>query len=267
MTRPPTVPRRLLAALATFATALTLGLATTAATPAAEPARAATPVHGDGDVILNLFQWTWDSVAAECTNVIGPAGFGYVQVSPPTEHIRGTQWWTSYQPVSYRIESKLGTRAEFRNMVAACDAAGVGVIADAVVNHMAGAGQSGTGVAGTAYSDDNFTGTYGAQDFNDCRRNIADYTNRYEVQNCRLVALQDLQCHRLRLRARQARRVLRRPGLPRGRRVPDRRREAHPGVGPRGDQEPDEQLERVLGARGDRRCRRADPAVRVPGQR
>ncbi|WP_419704911.1 alpha-amylase [Promicromonospora sp. NFX87] len=192
MMRRPNAPRRLLATLTTFAAALTLGLVATTATPAVEPARAATPAHGDGDVILNMFQWTWDSVAAECTNVVGPAGFGYVQVSPPMEHVRGSQWWTSYQPVSYRIESKLGTRAEFANMVAACDAAGVGVIADAVVNHMAGAGRSGTGVAGTAYSDDNFTGTYGYQDFNDCRTDISDYTNRYQVQNCRLVALQDL---------------------------------------------------------------------------
>lgn len=190
MTRHPNVPRRLLATLTTFATALALGLVATA--PAAERADAATPPHGDGDVILNLFQWTWDSVAAECEDVIGPAGFGYVQVSPPMEHIRGTQWWTSYQPVSYRVESKLGTRAEFANMVAACDAAGVGVIADAVVNHMAGAGRSGTGVAGTQFSDDHFAGTYGAADFNDCRTDISNYGDRYQVQNCRLVSLQDL---------------------------------------------------------------------------
>ncbi len=75
-------------------------------------------------MILNLFQWTWDSVAAECTSTIGPAGFGYVQVSPPQEHIQGTAWWTSYQPVSYKLESKLGTRAEFQRMVSTCKAAG-----------------------------------------------------------------------------------------------------------------------------------------------
>ncbi|WP_369370307.1 alpha-amylase family protein [Promicromonospora sp. Populi] len=190
MMRHPNVPRRLFATLTTFATALTLGLVAVAAAPTVERADAATPPHGDGDVILNMFQWTWDSVAAECANTIGPAGFGYVQVSPPMEHVRGSQWWTSYQPVSYRIESKLGTRAEFANMVAACDAVGVGVIADAVVNHMAAG--SGTGVAGSTYGQDSFPGTYSAPDFNDCRTNIADYTNRYEVQNCRLVSLQDL---------------------------------------------------------------------------
>ena len=30
-------------------------------------------------VIIQMFEWTWDSVAAECTNFIGPAGYGFVQ--------------------------------------------------------------------------------------------------------------------------------------------------------------------------------------------
>ncbi|WP_262424917.1 alpha-amylase family glycosyl hydrolase [Brachybacterium sp. Z12] len=114
------------------------------------PSGGATSENGRGDAILNLFQWTWDSVAAECTSTIGPAGFGYVQVSPPQETIQGTAWWTSYQPVSYKIEGKLGTRAEFAAMVETCDAAGVEVIVDAVINHTTGAdGGSGTGTAGT----------------------------------------------------------------------------------------------------------------------
>lgn len=168
---------------------------------AAGPTGAAPPVpqpvvpsaNGRGDVILNLFQWTWDAVARECTSTIGPAGFGYVQVSPPQEHVTGAQWWTSYQPVSYRIESKLGTRDEFRAMVATCRAAGVGVVADAVLNHTTGADRgSGTGVAGSSFGVDSFPGIYGAADFNDCRSNISNYGDRYQVQNCRLVSLQDL---------------------------------------------------------------------------
>jgi len=31
------------------------------------------------DVIIQMFQWNWDSIAAECTNFIGPAGYGFVQ--------------------------------------------------------------------------------------------------------------------------------------------------------------------------------------------
>ena len=148
---------------------------------------------GGGDVIANMFQWTWNSVAEECTGSLGPAGYGYVQVSPPQENIQGTEWWTSYQPVSYQIESKLGTRAEFAAMVETCRTAGVGVVADAVINHMTGANNgSGTGVAGSSFGIDDFPGLYGADDFNDCREDISDYGDRDEVQNCRLVSLQDL---------------------------------------------------------------------------
>jgi alpha-amylase len=187
--------RRAVAGLA----AMTLGASgmLAAAVPATATAPTPSPVvtspNGRGNVVLNLFQWTWDSVAAECTSTIGPAGFGYVQVSPPQEHVQGAAWWTSYQPVSYRIESKLGTRAEFQQMVATCRAAGVGVIADAVINHTTGADLgSGTGVAGSSFGVDSFPGIYGYADFNDCRTNIASYQDRYQVQNCRLVSLQDL---------------------------------------------------------------------------
>ncbi len=30
-------------------------------------------------VIVQMFEWTWDSVANECTNFLGPAGYGFVQ--------------------------------------------------------------------------------------------------------------------------------------------------------------------------------------------
>lgn len=187
---PPSLRTRLAAGVALAALAAG-GLAGIAP---AEPAAASAPANNGKDVILNLFQWTWDSVASECTTTIGPAGFGYVQVSPPQEHIPGSQWWTSYQPVSYHLDSKLGTRAEFANMVATCNAAGVGVIVDAVINHMTGADVgSGTGVGGSSFGVDSFPAVpYGYNDFNDCRSNISNYGDRANVQNCRLSSLQDL---------------------------------------------------------------------------
>jgi hypothetical protein len=30
-------------------------------------------------VIAQMFEWDWDSVAAECTSFLGPAGYGFVQ--------------------------------------------------------------------------------------------------------------------------------------------------------------------------------------------
>jgi hypothetical protein len=37
-------------------------------------------------VIAQMFEWNWDSVAAECTNFLGPAGYGFVQ----GEHLKPT---------------------------------------------------------------------------------------------------------------------------------------------------------------------------------
>lgn len=153
-----------------------------------QPAQAAPP--GSKDVTATLFEWKFASVAKECTNTLGPAGYGYVEVSPPQEHVQGAQWWTSYQPVSYRIAGRLGDGTAFKNMVDTCHAAGVKVIADAVVNHMSAG--SGTGTGGTSYSKYNYPGYYQDQDFHSCRTNISDYTNRDNVQNCELVGLSDL---------------------------------------------------------------------------
>ncbi|KAG8965896.1 hypothetical protein FRB90_011029, partial [Tulasnella sp. 427] len=82
---------------------------------------------GTKHVIANLFQWNWNSVAQECA-WLGQNGYGFVQVSPTNEHIQGSQWWTDYQVVSYKLQSKRGSAAEFSNMVKTCKNAGVGVI-------------------------------------------------------------------------------------------------------------------------------------------
>jgi alpha-amylase len=149
----------------------------------------ATPPGGK-DVTATLFQWSYDSVAKACTDTLGPAGYGFVEVSPASEQIQGSQWWTSYQPVSYKIAGRLGNESAFQHMVSTCHGAGVKVVADAVINHMtAGAG---TGTGGTAYSKYNYPGLYQDQDFHTCRSAISNYGDRADVQNCELVGLADL---------------------------------------------------------------------------
>ncbi|KAF9526236.1 glycoside hydrolase [Crepidotus variabilis] len=150
---------------------------------------------GSKTVIIQMFEWTWDSVATECTNFIGPAGYGFVQVSPPQEHVTGSQWWTDYQPVSYTLTSKRGNRSQFQNMITKCHAAGVKVIVDTIWNHMTGS-SSGTGVAGSSYTQYNYPGIYQTQDFHHCglepNDDIVNYNSRAEVQTCELVNLADL---------------------------------------------------------------------------
>ncbi|MGQ0838515.1 carbohydrate-binding module family 20 domain-containing protein [Actinokineospora sp.] len=180
---PRSLPRRLAAAaVAVLAAGASLSVGTVPRAQAAPP--------GAKDVTATLFEWRFDSVARACTDVLGPKGYGYVEISPPQEHIQGPQWWTSYQPVSYRIAGRLGDRAALRAMVDTCHAAGVKVIADAVVNHMsAGAG---TGTGGQVYTKYNYPGHYQDWDFHSCRAPVTDYGNRDNVQNCELVYLSDL---------------------------------------------------------------------------
>ncbi|MEU1038952.1 alpha-amylase family protein [Streptomyces sp. NPDC005551] len=175
--------RRTLAAISVLAA----GMAASVTLPTGV-AQASPP--GTKDVTAVLFEWKFDSVAKECTSTLGPAGYGYVQVSPPAEHIQGAQWWTSYQPVSYRIAGRLGDATAFRNMVSTCHAAGVKVVADSVVNHMSAG--SGTGTGGSSYTKYNYPGLYSANDMNDCTATVGNYGDRANVQNCELVGLADL---------------------------------------------------------------------------
>ncbi|GGM57543.1 alpha-amylase [Longimycelium tulufanense] len=167
-----------------------------AAFPAPPQATAAPPPGSD--VIVQLFQWNWASVARECRDFLGPRGYGAVQVSPPQEHVvmPGFPWWQDYQPVSYRLDTRRGDRDAFASMVRACHGAGVKVYVDAVLNHMTGQEDPGVGSAGSSYSHYEYPGLYGYEDFHHCGRNgddnIVDFRDRYEVQNCELVNLADL---------------------------------------------------------------------------
>lgn len=182
--------------------ALAVAVAGTTAVPAAValPAKdAAAPVTAPlNGPIIQMFQWSWDSIAQECESHLGPSGFGAVQVSPPQEHVQladsGYPWYQDYQPVSYQLESRRGNREQFAAMVSACNDAGVQIYADAVVNHMTGSGSanSGPGSGGTTYEKYGYPGLYEDSDFSDCRRDITNYNDKWEVRNCELVGLADL---------------------------------------------------------------------------
>jgi len=148
------------------------------------------------DVGIQLFQWNWESIGRECTDTLGPAGIAWVLTSPPQEHITGSAWWTAYQPVSYKIESRLGSREQFADMVSTCHEAGVKVIADAVINHMTGQDSDGVGWAGTPFGHYDYPGLYDEDDFHHCglseSDDITDYSSTGNVQTCELVNLADL---------------------------------------------------------------------------
>ena len=144
---------------------------------------------------VQLFMWNWESVASECEDFLGPHGIDWVLVMPPQEHIQGSAWWTHYQPVSYQIESRLGTRQDFEDMVARCQDAGVDVIVDAVINHMAGV-SGGVGWAGTTFERQSYPGLYSEDAFHRCtltpNGQIQNYQDREQVHTCDLLGLADL---------------------------------------------------------------------------
>ena len=54
--------------------------------------------------------------------MLGPAGYGGVQVAPPQDSVKRTElgngsdtilhpWWEVYQPVDYKLTSRMGTEA------------------------------------------------------------------------------------------------------------------------------------------------------------
>nr|KAG5706336.1 hypothetical protein BaRGS_026118 [Batillaria attramentaria] len=142
--------------------------------------------HCDGkQVIVHLFEWKWTDIAAECERFLGPWGFCGVQVSPPHEHVVITTppapWWQRYQPVSYKLVSR--------------------IYADVVVNHMAGAEQSGRGSGGTSFDGStlSYPGVpYSAQNFNPRSKcpsgdgHVNNYGDPNNVRNCYLLSLTDL---------------------------------------------------------------------------
>ncbi|HEY2804481.1 MAG TPA: alpha-amylase family protein [Gemmatimonadales bacterium] len=147
-----------------------------------------------GDVFVHLFDWKWKDIANECEQVLGPAGFKAVQVSPPQEHsiTPSHDWSERYQPVSYSIaKSRSGTDVEFIDMVNRCKAVGVGIYVDAVINHMTNFPSPGVGSNGTAYTKYNYPGLYIPTDFHSACT-VTDYTDAANVQDCELLSLPDL---------------------------------------------------------------------------
>ena len=147
-----------------------------------------------GDVFVHLFDWKWRDIANECEQVLGPAGFRAVQVSPPQEHsiTPSHDWSERYQPVSYSIErSRSGTGAEFTDMVNRCQAVGVGIYVDAVINHMTNYPSPGVGSNGTAYTKYSYPGLYASSDFHPACT-VDNYQSAANVQDCELFSLPDL---------------------------------------------------------------------------
>ncbi|KAK7085110.1 alpha-amylase [Halocaridina rubra] len=160
------------------------------------------PVCDGRQTLVHLFEWRWEDIANECETFLAPYGYCAVQISPPQEHriVDGRPWHQRYQPISYLLESRSGNRSEFEDMVSRCNAVGVRIIVDAVINHMAEQHTEGYGSANSHYVADNydFPPYNGASYFTDvfmCPSPsgvVTDYQNLNDIRDCRYLGLLDL---------------------------------------------------------------------------
>ncbi|XP_014101169.3 alpha-amylase-related protein [Bactrocera oleae] len=156
--------------------------------------------------IVQLFEWKWTDIARECERFLAPRGFAGVQVSPVAENvvIAGRPWWERYQPVSYKLITRSGNETEFADMVRSCNAVGVRIYVDVLLNHMAASYDGvvyGTGGSFAYPNAKHFPAVpYTAHDFHSTC-DIQDWNDRFQVQNCELVRLKDLDQSSDRVRA------------------------------------------------------------------
>ncbi|XP_039449670.1 alpha-amylase A-like [Culex pipiens pallens] len=154
--------------------------------------------------IVHLFEWKFADIAAECERFLGPRGFGGIQLSPVNEYVivqRGNArpWWERYQPVSFKIVSRSGNEQDFLDMSRRCNAAGVRLYVDIIINHMAAhpgdAGDGiGHGVGGSTAIPRNrdFPAVpFTLADFNPTCQ-ITDWNDPIQVRDCELLGLPDL---------------------------------------------------------------------------
>mgnify|MGYP002655326128 CR=1 FL=1 len=155
--------------------------------------------------MVHLFEWRWQDIANECETFLAPNGYAGVQVSPPTENsvIASRPWWERYQPVSYQIDTRSGNQAAFVDMTRRCNAVGIRIYVDILLNHMSAT--TGVGTAGSTANAQtrNFPAVpYTTDDFHPpCDINWNDATS---IRRCQLVGLPDLDQSREHVRAKLA---------------------------------------------------------------
>ncbi|KAJ8925514.1 hypothetical protein NQ315_009353 [Exocentrus adspersus] len=149
------------------------------------------------NTIVHLFEWKWSDIASECENFLAPKGYAGVQISPPNENEvivqdGGRPWWERYQPVSYELTTRSGDESALADMISRCNAVGVKIYVDAVFNHMAAIGGTGTGGHDCDPGSKSYPAVpYGSGDFHtSCA--INNYNDAGNVRNCELEGLPDL---------------------------------------------------------------------------
>lgn len=105
--------------------------------------------------------------------------------------------------MSYKIITRSGNEAEFKDMVRRCNKANVRIFVDVVINHMTGDFDPAIGTGGSRANTKRFhyPGVpYTIRDFHAPPCAIEDYQNAEQVRDCELQGLHDLNQSRRRVR-------------------------------------------------------------------
>ena len=102
---------------------------------------------GQKGAIVEFFMWPHSEIAKEC-EMLAKMGYMGAKLFPTQEQIMSFEtfsndlnpWYFAYQPVSYRLQGRMGNRDDLRNAIQTCRKLGVRMYADAVINHMTGGG-------------------------------------------------------------------------------------------------------------------------------
>ena len=103
-----------------------------------------TSLNGKYGAIVELFGWPYEDIQKEC-EFLGENRYLGVQILPPVETILDfnstvngvlNPWHYAYQPVSYKLNSRMGTHKQLRAMINKCREHGVRVYSETIINHM-----------------------------------------------------------------------------------------------------------------------------------
>jgi alpha-amylase len=103
--------------------------------------------NGQKGGVAEFFGWPHKDVEKEC-QLLAKAGYLGAKLFPVHEQLMSYQpfenvmnpWYFMYQPVSYNLDGRMGTREELESLINTCRSLGVRIYVDVVLNHFTGAG-------------------------------------------------------------------------------------------------------------------------------
>ena len=104
--------------------------------------------NGQKGGIVEFFGWPYEDIELEC-EFLSHAGYMGLKIYSPNEHLQNNNnvedemlnpWWYINQPVSYNLNSRMGSIKQLKKMINTCRSYNLRIYADIVINHMTGHG-------------------------------------------------------------------------------------------------------------------------------